>query len=106
MDIADYVKFASALILVLAMMGILGLILKKINGGDIGGKLGAPKRLSVIEQRMIDGKNKMVLIKRDDVEHLVILSNTDTIVVESGITPPKTVNETHRNRKDIPVESV
>ena len=55
---------------------------------------------------MIDAKHKMVLIKRDDVEHLVILSNTDTIVVEDGIKPPKTVNEKPKNRKDIPVESV
>ena len=31
MDMADYIKFASALILVLAMMGILGLILKKLK---------------------------------------------------------------------------
>lgn len=100
----DYIQFASALILVLAMMGILGLILKKINGGDVGGKFGAPKRLSVVEQRMIDGKNKMVLVRRDDVEHLVILSNTDTIVVENNIVPPKV--EQPKNRKDIPVESV
>ena len=106
MDMADYIKFASALILVLAMMGILGLILKKLNGGDIGRKIGTPKRLSITEQRMIDAKHKMVLIKRDDVERLVILSNTDTIVVEDGIKPPKTVNEKPKNRKDIPVESV
>ena len=107
MDITDYIRFGSAFILVLALMGILGFILKRVNSGQGGGFMGAQKRLSITEQRMIDSKHKLVLIRRDDVEHLVILSNTDSIVIENGITPPKnTTDTTPRHKRDIPVESL
>lgn len=110
MDITNLIRLGLALIFVLSLMAILALIMKKINGGS-GAFKGQDKRLDIIEQRMLDPKHKLMLIKRDQTEHLVILSNNDTIVVESGITPP--AETTHkpsqvepRNRKDIPVESI
>lgn len=102
MTIEDYIRFASALIFVLALMGIFGIALRKMNRMQ-NGFLGRNDRLTVIEQKMIDSRHKMVLIRRDDTEHLIILSQNGDTVVETGITPPKII-EKPRNKKDIPLE--
>ena len=103
MTIEDYIRYASALILVLALMGILAVIVRKMNGLQNSGFMGRQPRLNIIEQRAIDSRHKMVLVRRDAVEHLIILSNTGETVVETGITPPITP-EKPTNKKDIPVE--
>jgi flagellar protein FliO/FliZ len=103
MTIEEYINAASALVLVLALMGLIAIVFKRLNDGS--GKFlgGTDQRLKVIEQKVIDPKHKMVLIRRDDVEHLVILSHNDTCVVETGMTPPKHALKP-KNKKDIPLE--
>jgi flagellar protein FliO/FliZ len=54
----------------------------------IGGRLhaaGAGKRLSLVEMAPIDGKRRLVLVRRDDTEHLLLLGLSGELVVESGI---------------------
>lgn len=102
MTIEEYLNAASALVLVLALMGLIALLVKKMNNGG-NGFLGKSDRLSIIEQRIIDPKHKMVLIRRDDIEHLVIVSHNGETVVETGIKTPKKQTPP-RNKKDIPLE--
>lgn len=102
MNIEDYIRFASALILVLALMGLLALLFKRLNGSS-GGFLSKTDRLSIVEQKMIDTKTKTVLIRRDEVEHLVIVSHNAIETVETGIKPPVTLTPP-KNKKDIPLE--
>lgn len=42
-------------------------------------------RLRVVEQISIDGKRQLVLIRRDDVEHLVMTGGPTDVVIETGI---------------------
>ncbi len=42
-------------------------------------------RLSVMEQASVDGKRKLVLIRRDDVEHLIMTGGPVDVVIETGI---------------------
>jgi hypothetical protein len=46
--------------------------------------------LSIVEVAGIDAKRRLLLVRRDDVEHLILLGGTSEIVVERGITPPDT----------------
>jgi hypothetical protein len=46
-------------------------------------------RLSVTEQASIDGRRKLVLVRRDDVEHLLMIGGPVDIVVEEKISPPE-----------------
>lgn len=46
------------------------------------------KRIDIVEQATIDGKRKLLLIRRDDVEHLVMTGGPVDIVIESGIGAP------------------
>lgn len=42
-------------------------------------------RLGVIEFAHVDGRRKLVLIRRDDVEHLIMTGGPVDVVVETGI---------------------
>jgi len=43
------------------------------------------KRLGVVETATVDSKRKLYLLRRDDVEHLVIIGGPVDVVVETGI---------------------
>lgn len=92
MDYQDYLKFLFALIFVLALMGGLAYILKRLGWGQggispIGSK--SKKRLKIVEILPLDARRKAVIIQRDNVEHLVLLSGTGETVVETNIKASK-----------------
>lgn len=43
------------------------------------------KRLGVVESAAVDGKRKLLLVRRDDVEHLLIIGGPVDMVIETGI---------------------
>lgn len=46
------------------------------------------KRIYVTEQYNIDGKRRLVLVRRDDVEHLIMTGGPVDVVIETGINAP------------------
>jgi hypothetical protein len=46
-------------------------------------------RLTVMEQASVDSRRKLVLIRRDDVEHLIMTGGPVDVVIETGISPPR-----------------
>ena len=42
-------------------------------------------RLGVVEQASIDSRRRLVLIRRDDVEHLIMTGGPVDVVIETGI---------------------
>ena len=83
-----YWRFAGALALVVALIFAVAWIAKRLG---LGGRMATPRgkrRLSIQEVLPLDGKRRLVLLKRDGVEHLVLLGLTDEFVVETGILPP------------------
>jgi flagellar protein FliO/FliZ len=43
------------------------------------------KRLGVVETASIDQKRKLLLVRRDDIEHLIMIGGPIDMVVETGI---------------------
>ncbi len=43
------------------------------------------KRLDVIEHANVDGRRKLLLVRRDDVEHLIMTGGPVDVVIETGI---------------------
>jgi flagellar protein FliO/FliZ len=43
------------------------------------------KRLGVVETAAVDGKRKLLLVRRDDVEHLLMIGGPVDMLVETGI---------------------
>ena len=45
----------------------------------------APTRVAVIESLPVDGKRRVILVRRDNIEHLVMVGGRNDVVIESNI---------------------
>ena len=84
MEFDTYIRFILVLVFVLGLVFALGWVLKRsgISGSAVAGK---GKRLGVVETAFLGPKHRLVLVRRDNVEHLVLIGPTYASVVESGI---------------------
>jgi flagellar protein FliO/FliZ len=82
MDFDLYLRFALALILVLGLIALLAWLLRRFG---MGVKMTKGRRLGIVEVQMLGPRHRMMLIRRDDVEHLVIVGPGSETVVERGI---------------------
>ncbi|HSE75850.1 MAG TPA: flagellar biosynthetic protein FliO [Dongiaceae bacterium] len=86
MDFDLYLRFALALILVLGLIALLAWLLRRFG---MGVKMSKSRRLGIAEVQMLGPRHRLMLIRRDDVEHLVIVGPGSETVVESGIKRPE-----------------
>jgi flagellar protein FliO/FliZ len=56
-----------------------------INFGGLLFKQRPEPRLGVIEQAQVDSRRRLVLVRRDDVEHLIMTGGPVDVVIETGI---------------------
>jgi flagellar protein FliO/FliZ len=86
MSIDLYLRFLLALAGIIALIVVLAFLARRFGlvRGVTGG--GAARRLAVVEVTAVDAKRRLVLLRRDDTEHLVLLGPDSAVVVESGIT--------------------
>jgi|APTNR8051073442_1049403.scaffolds.fasta_scaffold14286_3 flagellar protein FliO/FliZ len=84
MDVGTYAQFALALVFVLALIGLAALVARRLGlgGGATGGR---SRRLGVIETLALDGRRRLVLVRRDNVEHLLVIGSSGETVIESNI---------------------
>jgi flagellar protein FliO/FliZ len=75
------------LIIVLALLALAFWLVRRFSGGRLGGAAtrGRQPRLAVIDQAAVDGRRRLVLIRRDNVEHLLIIGGPTDVVVEQNI---------------------
>lgn len=89
METESYLRFVLALAFVLGLIGLLAMLAKRFNlGFPTPMKTGRDRRLAVVEVAPIDSRRRLVLLRRDGVEHLVLLGPGQDVVIESGIVPP------------------
>lgn len=81
----DYLNFLMALLFVLGLIAIMAWGLKRLGGRHFVGTPGQRRRLSLVEVLPIDARRRLVLVRRDDRDHLLLLGMTDDLVVESDI---------------------
>jgi flagellar protein FliO/FliZ len=86
MTVTDYLQFVFALLFVLALIGVATLLARRFGLGHAPRPTSRKRRLAIEEILPLDGKRRLVLIRRDAVEHLVLLGANSEIVVERGIT--------------------
>jgi len=85
MGAGTYIQFALALLFVLGLIGVLAVVARRAGFGyGVPAKTGR-RRLAVAEVLPLDGRRKLVLLRRDQTEHLVILGPTSETVVERSI---------------------
>lgn len=87
MDAESYLRFALALVFVLALIGLLAWLARRLGLGIPGHGIRQQKnrRLGLVEVMALDPRRRLVLVRRDGVEHLLVLGPTGETVVETGI---------------------
>jgi flagellar biogenesis protein FliO len=80
----------NVVLFVIVVLGLLALafwLLRRVGGGRLGSDAtrGRQLRLAVIDQATIDSRRRLVLIRRDNVEHLLIIGGPSDVVVEQNI---------------------
>ena len=87
MDMENYLRFLAALVLVIGLIGAVAWVVRRLGLAgrlaSVGGR--ATRRLGVIEHMALDPKTRLVLVRRDDTEHLLLLGAAGPVVVERGI---------------------
>ncbi len=75
-------RYVAALALVLALIGAAGLVARKWGVPGVTRAV-ADKRLAIVETLMIGPRQKLFIIRRDNVEHLVFSGPDGACLVEN-----------------------
>jgi len=79
--------FILAFVAVLALIGALAWLIRRFAGNRLGANTnrGRMPRLAVIDAAAVDGRRRLVLVRRDNIEHLLMIGGPTDIVVEPNI---------------------
>ncbi len=79
--------FVFAFVAVLALIGVTAWLVRQFAGNRLGANTnrGRMPRLAVIDAAAVDGRRRLVLVRRDNVEHLLMIGGPTDIVVEANI---------------------
>jgi flagellar protein FliO/FliZ len=84
----SYLRYIVSLLFVLGLVGLFAWLLRRF-GPPARFKTPGQRRLSIVEIVPIDARRRLVLLRRDDTEHLILLGQTQDLVIETGIEPPR-----------------
>lgn len=88
MEMDVYLRFLLALIFTLSLIGLLWWLVRRYGSSRLITQFRAGSRLSVQEVRQLDARHRLVLVRRDSVEHLILLGTQSDLLIESGIAVP------------------
>lgn len=88
------VRFFIAFIVVFALIGAVAWLVRRFGASRLGGGAarGRQPRLAVIEAGAVDGRRKLVIVRRDNVEHLIMIGGPTDILIEANIVRGQAAN--------------
>src|ERR1700681_4668821 len=96
--------FVFAFVAVLALIGVAAWLVRRFAGSRLGSNAnrGRMPRLAVIDAAAVDGRRRLVLVRRDNVEHLLMIGGRTDIVVEPNIVRASPAREQVTARSPVP----
>ncbi|HEV2674089.1 MAG TPA: flagellar biosynthetic protein FliO [Aliidongia sp.] len=79
----DIARLVGALVFVLALIGLFAWLVRRFGPAM---RLGRAGRLGMVESIAIDSRRRLLLVRRDQTEHLLLIGGTRDLVIETGIT--------------------
>jgi flagellar protein FliO/FliZ len=80
------VRFFVAFLIVLGLIGAIAWAVRRFGSGRLGASTrGRQPRLAVIDYASVDSRRRLILVRRDNVEHLLMIGGPSDIVVEPNI---------------------
>ncbi len=84
-----WVRLAVSLIVIAALLGLTALILRRMSRKSGAPMVARPRtgrsRISVVDAVPVDQERRLVLVRRDDTEHLLLTGGASDLVVEHNI---------------------
>jgi hypothetical protein len=89
-ELSTGLRWIIAFAIVLILVALFAFLLRRITGGRLrargqGGGRARQPRLGVVDIHDLDRQRQLVLIRRDNVEHLVMIGGASDVVVETNI---------------------
>src|SRR5262249_2277814 len=79
-------RFFIAFLIVLALIGMTAWLVRRFGSSRLGTTArGRQPRLAVIDAATVDGRRRLVLIRRDNIEHLLMIGGPTDVVGETDI---------------------
>jgi flagellar protein FliO/FliZ len=81
-------KFVIAFVLVMALIGLTAWLIRQFSSARPSSATGARNRqprLAVLDSAVVDARRRLVLIRRDNVEHLLMIGGPTDVVVEANV---------------------
>lgn len=88
MDSLDLPQIALAFGGLLVLLGLFYYAMRYLTGQHKFSRWRQGQRIGVVETVPVDGSRRLVLVRRDDTEHLLLLGNNGDLVVEGSIAVP------------------
>lgn len=87
-DLTQYLRFLASLALVLGLL-LGGAWWLRRSGLVTAAQRprGRDRRLAITEILPIDPRRRLLLVRRDEVEHLILIGGANDLLIESGISP-------------------
>src|ERR1700739_820039 len=81
------ITFVLAFVVLLALIGFTPWLVRRFAGNRLGANAnrGGCPRLAVIDAPAVDGRRRLVLVRRDNVEHLLMIGGPTDLLVEPNI---------------------
>src|SRR5580658_10337678 len=80
------VRFFLAFLIVLGLIGATAWAVRRFGGGRLSSTTrGRQPRLAVIDYASVDARRRLILVRRDNVEHLLMIGGPTDVVVEANI---------------------
>src|ERR1700709_1105126 len=79
--------FFFAFVVVLVLIGLAAWLVRRFAGNRLGANANRARmpRVAGIRAAAVDGRRRLVLVRRDNVEHLLMIGGPTDIVVEQNI---------------------
>src|SRR5262245_60391133 len=87
LDVSLPVRVLGAIIILVALLGAFFWVVRWFGADRLGTSTarGRQPRLAVIDAATVDGRRRLVLIRRDNVEHLLMIGGPSDVVIEPNI---------------------
>jgi flagellar protein FliO/FliZ len=88
MDFAEVARMIAALAVTLGLIGLVAVSVRKFAPGALARlKPGAPRRLAVVESLMLDPARRLVLVRFDQEERLILLGEGRMLTAQPAAQP-------------------
>ncbi|MFN3934760.1 FliO/MopB family protein [Parvibaculum sp.] len=89
MDFSEIFRFVAALAFILGLIGLCAMLAKRFGLAPGVTSAGSNRRVGIVEVRPVDAKHRLLLIRRDGKEHLILMGGEHPLLIESGIDAPE-----------------